>query len=43
MRTTVGSAVVAVVCAALISACSQHPPPAPAEPTQPLDTRPTEP
>lgn len=43
MRTTFGRAVVAVMCAALISACSQQPPPAPAEPTQPLDTRPTEP
>ncbi len=43
MRTTFGSAVVAVVCAALISACSQQPPPTSAEPTQPLDTRPTEP
>ncbi|PSD49943.1 disulfide bond formation protein DsbD, partial [Stenotrophomonas maltophilia] len=42
MRSKLGTAVV-VVCAALIGACSQPQPPAAAEPTQPLDTRPTEP
>ncbi len=42
MRSKLGTAVV-VVCAALIGACSQSQPPAAAEPTQPLDTRPTEP